>query len=354
MAHRRLLGVLLCLTLLMVTGCWDRREPEMLAFVIAVGLDQDPVSGEYKIVAQIYNPLAMTQEMGGKGSPKKPAVVMEATGRTPYEARQNLAPKSSKELFWAHTGILLLGEDLAQMGIRPVLDLFERERQLRLIARPLVVEGDIKDILTAEFPLEETSGQALLREIQTSQLTSSILPVLETRELINILSQPGHELLIPRVKGSTEDRDKKEGSVADTLPPIYLAGGAAFCGDCMAGWLDAREVRGWHWIQQKARRAVLVVASPVDEKPVSVEIFRAHSSVKPEIDGDKVTMRIKVDVQGRIQDQISGADMVLKQDVLSSLERRTATIIKNDIMLAVRRAQDLKSDIFGFGNAVYR
>ncbi|NLG86082.1 MAG: Ger(x)C family spore germination protein, partial [Firmicutes bacterium] len=47
-------------------------------------------------------------------------------------------------------------------------------------------------------------------------------------------------------------------------------------------------------------------------------------------------------------------DMVLKQDVLSSLERRTATIIKNDIMLAVRRAQDLKSDIFGFGNAVYR
>ena len=110
--NRRWLTGLLLLTLL-VTGCWDRREPELLAFVLAVGLDKDPTTEEYKIVAQIYNPLAMAQEMGGGGSQKKPAWVIEARGKTPYEARQNLAPKSSRELFWAHTGIVLLGENLA-------------------------------------------------------------------------------------------------------------------------------------------------------------------------------------------------------------------------------------------------
>ncbi|MGI6596832.1 MAG: Ger(x)C family spore germination protein [bacterium] len=353
--NRRWLTGLLLLTLL-VTGCWDRREPELLAFVLAVGLDKDPTTEEYKIVAQIYNPLAMAQEMGGGGSQKKPAWVIEARGKTPYEARQNLAPKSSRELFWAHTGIVLLGENLARTGIRPVLDLFERERQLRLIARPLVVTGDMKKILASEFPLEETSGNALLRQVQTGQLTSSISPVLETRELINTLSQPGYELLIAQLKGSSEDGDgdSEEGSAIDAPPPIYLGGGAAFRGDRMVGWLDNRESRGWHWVAGKVRRATLTVSSPVDEQPVSVEIIWARPSVEPEVNGDKVLVKVKVQVQGRVQDMVSGADVVLKEEELTSLERRTATVIKNEIMLAVRRAQELNSDIFGFGNGIYR
>lgn len=70
MAFSRSLVVLLLLATLIVTGCWDRREPELLAFVLAVGLDKGPTTGEYKIVAQIHNPLAMTQEMGGGGGQK--------------------------------------------------------------------------------------------------------------------------------------------------------------------------------------------------------------------------------------------------------------------------------------------
>ena len=190
---RYFLLLLIGLFVTISTGCWDRREPELLVFVLSVGFDKEP-SGDYKIVAQMFNPLALSQEGSGGGSPggdKKPSWVVEASGQTPFEARKNLAPMVSRELFWSYTSTVLISEKLAREGIRPIMDLLERERQFRLIARPLVAEGDIKEILASQYPLEGCSGQALLRQLNTGDKMRSIAPVLEMRELINVAAQPG-------------------------------------------------------------------------------------------------------------------------------------------------------------------
>ena len=79
----------------------------------------------------------------------------------------------------------------------------------------------------------------------------------------------------------------------DAPPPIYLGGGAAFRGDRMVGWLDNRESRGWHWVADKVRRPPVIVSSPVDEQPVSVEIIWARPSVEPEVNGDKVLVKVR-------------------------------------------------------------
>jgi spore germination protein KC len=361
--QRRLL-ILFLLLAIACAGCWDRREPELLAFVLAVGFDKDRDSGDYKIVAQIFNPLAMSQQSGGEGAggqDKRPSWVVEATGRTPFEARKNLAPMVSRELFWSYARVVLISEQLAREGIRPVMDLLERERQFRLIARPLIVEGDISKALVSEYPLEGCSGQALLRQLETGDKMRSIAPVIETRELINILSQPGRDLLIARLgvrnpkKGVLGERklDEDEKIVA-TPPPIYLGGGAAFRSDKMVGWIGNREARAHHWVLGKVRRETLVVESPLDGLPVSIEVFRAQSNMKPKINGDRVTMQIKLQVKGRIQDQVTASDLVSNREALSRLELRFATLIANDIKAAVKQAQELNSDFLGFGNVIYR
>ncbi|NMA55720.1 MAG: Ger(x)C family spore germination protein [Firmicutes bacterium] len=359
---RYFLLLLIGLFVTISTGCWDRREPELLVFVLSVGFDKEP-SGDYKIVAQMFNPLALSQEGSGGGSPggdKKPSWVVEASGQTPFEARKNLAPMVSRELFWSYTSTVLISEKLAREGIRPIMDLLERERQFRLIARPLVAEGDIKEILASEYPLEGCSGQALLRQLNTGDKMRSIAPVLEMRELINVAAQPGRDLLIAKVKAREvkEDAagDKEEGvdKIVATQPPIYLGGGAAFCGDRMAGWISDREARGWHWVQGRVRRETLTLVIRPDGEPVSVEIFRVQSQIKPVVKDDQVTMKIKVEVKGRVQDQVSEADLASERKFLLSLEARLATLIKNDIKAALKRAQELDSDFLGFGNAVYR
>ncbi|MGB3933895.1 MAG: Ger(x)C family spore germination protein [bacterium] len=349
---RPLLVVFLLLALLL-TGCWNRRDPELLGFVIATGFDLHPETGLYQIIVQVANPLVLgSQDQGsGGGGEKKPFWVVEAQGHTPFEARQNLALKTSRELFWAHNGILALGENLAREGIAPVLDLFELERQLRLSARPVVVDGDLRSLFEAEFPLEETSGQGLRRQIVTTMFERTFFSAREIRELIATLSRPGFEMMISRIE---ERATGEQGDSTGATHPAKLSGGAAFGKDRMVGWIEEREAAGWNWIWWRTYRASLVVMAPTDRRPLVVEIFRSRSIIKPRVEGDNVTIDIQIEAQGRVQDQPSTDDLFTVKERLASLERRTATVIKNDVDMVIRRAQELESDFLGFGNLIYR
>jgi len=48
--------VIIC-SLLLLTGCWDRQEPENLAIVLAGGYDYNPDTNMYKIILQVASPL---------------------------------------------------------------------------------------------------------------------------------------------------------------------------------------------------------------------------------------------------------------------------------------------------------
>ncbi|HOL15325.1 MAG TPA: hypothetical protein PLZ49_03915, partial [Bacillota bacterium] len=135
----------LALTLLLIalmtgsccTGCWNRREPELLGIVLAVGFDYDQERGLYQVFAQLANPIALGGAGGdggggGGAGGKKPFWTVDAKGRTPFEAIRNLIEVSSRELFWAHCRVVLFSENLARRGLKDIFDLFERERQFRL------------------------------------------------------------------------------------------------------------------------------------------------------------------------------------------------------------------------------
>lgn len=345
--------IILFLIVFLLTGCWNRRDPELLGFVLATGFDYDPQTGLYQIVAQIANPLgSATEEQSGEGVDKKPFWVVEALGHTPYEARENLALKSSVELFWAHSSILAIGENLARQGILPILDLFERERQLRIITRPMVVEGDLRSLLEAEFPLEESSSRGLWRQATTMMFERTSYPSKVLRESIINLARPGVDIMIGRVGNIAPQTDNS--SDTGTTPPAELAGAAAFVKDHMIGWIGEREVAGWHWVQGRAHRATLIIPSPLDRSPLSVEIHRSHVKLEPRLEGDKVTIIVKIHARGRIQEQIAPGDLVDVKARHTSLERRTATVIENDVQMALKRAQELNSDYLGLGNLIYR
>jgi spore germination protein KC len=347
-AGRTIIIIILCS--LAITGCWNRRDPELFSFVTATGFDIEQDTGLYKCIVEIANPIGSGSDQEGSGGSKKlPFWVVEARGHTPFEARQNLALITSRELYWTHSGVLAIGEDLARQGIKPVLDLFARERQFRLTARPLVVKGDLKALFEADFPLEENSGEGLRRQAISVMFERTFYPTWETRDLLVTLAKPGYELLIGRVEelGSKEDTNKTA-----MTPPAKTSGGAVFRGDKMVGWIGEREVAGWHWLTGKATRATLIVLSPIDRQPVSVEIFQSNATLTPEVNGDQVTIKVQVKAKGRIQDQVSPVELTV--DILRSLERRVATVIKNDMQLTLASAQKLNSDFIGLGNLIYR
>lgn len=363
-------ALLLCLTA-SVGGCWNLREPEDLVHVLGLALDLDEESGLFKVYAQVANPAGMggaatpSGDAGGTGGGggKKPFWTVSAYGHTPFEAVRNLVPHTSRELFWSHTSVLVISEKLARRGILPIIDFFERERQTRMIVRPVVAEGDVGRLMEADFPLEQTGARALSRGIMVSMFQSSIFPAKLLTEVVDTLSEPGVEVLIGRVKVLAEERTKSAApsqagaprQPGALEPPAELSGAAAFHKDRMVGWFSEREVRGWHWITGRAFRATLVLSAPDDEeKLLTVEVTSSSAKIEPGVEGNDARMKVTVKAEGRVQDETGPEDLTTESELTRSLNRRMAQVIRSDMEMAIAKAKELRSDVFGFGYSIYR
>ena len=336
-------------------GCWNRREPELLGVVLAVGFDYNPESDLYIAIAQVANPLAMGEgngESGGGGSQKKSFWTTAAEGRTPYEATRNLVESSSRELLWSHCRVLLFSEKLARRGIGDVLDLFERGRQFRLIVKPAVVKGELRDLMEADFPLEEAGALGLDRMVMTIQFEKSIFPEKDLNEPISTLSQTGKEMLIGGIE--VLGAEKEPGAI-DSGSPACIGGSAIFRGERMVGWADIDQTQGWAYASGRAARSNFAVKSPVKEGSyISIGVFGHSAQLSLQGDADNWHIKLKVKMHGRIQEFDGPGDLDEDTALLHSLERRAAAAARNRIEAALSRSQELKADIFGFGNLIYR
>ncbi len=352
--NRKRVILFLIFLLIITPGCWNRREPEELALVLMAAFDLDQESGDFKIIVQIANPLGMGgkgPEAGGEGGSDSIWVVA-ASGQTPFEAARNLVTKSTREINFSHATVVLFSEEIVRDGIHQLLDFIDRERQFRLVVHPMVVDGDIRKAMEAEFAMEEVGAVALVRHVRTTSQERAVTRNIFLRDIYNIFSQPSWEVTMPRLHIITDE----EGELIEEAP-VHLSGLAAFSKDRMVDWLNEKESRGLNWVLNDINRAVYVLKSPPDSnRSTTVEIYQASSSMKAEVQGEEITITLEIEADGRLQETHTEREWLSEESELTeSLDRRLAQAIRNDIGLVLDKAQnDLNADIFGFGNLIYR
>ncbi len=363
-------AVALALASMLVAGCWDRREPEQVAHVLILAFDIDD-RGFYEVAAQSADPSVMggagpDGAGGGAGAPaRRPFWTNWAKGRTPFEAVANLVPTETRLLSLAHVEALLVSERLARRGIGPVIDTVERYRELRLSIHPAAVDGDLKKLLEAEFPLARSPAMGISRGLRVIRAERAIDPDRPFYEVLADLSRPGQDVFIPRIEVLPTEGPPGAGGEpgravqASPRPPAKIAGGAAFRGNRMVGWVSGADTRGWFWVTGKGERGVVLVKSPKGEALVALEVFHAESSLKPVVEDGKLGVEVRVSVGGRVREIASASGVeppidLRDPEVMLSLRRRFAEAIRNQIELTVSRSKELNSDILGLGNAIYR
>ncbi|NLA26973.1 MAG: Ger(x)C family spore germination protein [Firmicutes bacterium] len=361
--HFKRLALLLLVAALagsLCTGCWNRREPELLGIVLAAGFDYNPEDGLYRVIAEIANPASMGQSNnggdGGGGSGEKSFWTAEAAGHTPFEAVRNLDSISSRQLFWAHCRVVLFSERLARRGLKDVLDLLERGRQFRLIAKPVVVDGDLRKVMDTDFPLEETGAKGLDRFIVTNRFEKSVFPEKDLNELISTLGQQGQEMIIGKLSVPEKEKEDSKNSLKTGAPPPARVGGSAlFRGDRMVGWATDNETLGWAYATGRAFRSILIIESPEKKGSyISIGAFGHNAQMRLQGDADDWRIELKVKIDGRIQDYEGPGKLDSDNELLRALERRSAAAARNRIEALLSRSQELKSDVIGFGNLIYR
>ena len=271
--------------------------------------------------------------------------------------------------------MLIISEELARHGLQPVLDFFVRERQSRLIVIPMITDTGVRELFEAEVYPGKATGDSLLLQYEAVTSTDAVVPVAEMRTVLMQLAQPGIDIFIPRAtlvrpqghtweqteEGAGAEAGGEQGQAQGEEQPggqkqIEISGGAAFRGVRMAGWLNNKATRGWFWISGKAARGSVVFPCPGAgaKHYISVEIFQSLSEVKAYVEHGKPKIKVKITVEGRIQDVACYDHFLAGENSGPVLNRLLADAVRSDAYAALGAAKELGSDIFGFGRAVCR
>jgi spore germination protein KC len=336
-------------------GCWDRRELAELAIVLGAGVDRTS-EGRIRLTVQIARPSAFFAPGGGGGGGGGEAPgswVVWAEGETIEDAGRHLTLKVPREIYWGHSIILVIGEDMARKGTRLVTDFFHRNRQPRETTWLMVAKGEAKDFLEAYSALEKTSAQAA-GFLARMKIGYSV----QSREFAEMLASKGVQPVATRVEvkragitpgpgGEKEPSKQKQ---------VVLTGVAVFREDKLIGWLDENETRGLLWLKGEViRRDVVVVPTPGEPAAeASIKIRRAKTTIMPDYDGARPRFNVIIEAEGDMLEQQSREDLATPEKI-KALEGAMAGEIRKKATGALEKAQRVYGvDIFGFGDAFHR
>lgn len=358
------------MTMFIAGGCWDRREPESLVFPSILGIDvaEDEL---FEVIALIPNPSARAggaAGITGGGAFAVPFWVNSGRGHTPFEALKQLALTTSRQINLSHVDVILISEKLARRGIGPVLELYLRSPDIRLIAEVAVVEGDLRNLLESEIPLEPTPALGLLAMLEFTRQERSQIPRGDFLEKAKLMTFPGFDPVFVRftvLKATATETSTDSGSAQGQSqsqvpkPVVKIHGAAAFDDDRMVGWFEDRESVGVNWLLGGISRTIVSVDSPRGGV-ITLELKQSGVKVTPVVSGNSISMEVKVGALARVQDAAAhghSEHIVFDSEdpeLVKSVTDRVAQAVRNDIELALKKARELEVDPFGFGNTIYR
>ncbi|MDQ0172513.1 Ger(x)C family spore germination protein [Paenibacillus tundrae] len=340
-----LVGILLLSTLL--TGCWDRREINDVAFVIGIAVDKEEQL--YRTSLQIALPGqsgASGSEGGGGGtSGDKPWFMLSNTSET-LRGTSNKGQKAlSRQLYYAHRRTLMIGEDLAREGVAPMLDLLTRYPLNRLSAMPIVTRGAAHKVLDTDAPIEKFPSEMVRELCFLNMRTPRSLKI-----FIDAILSEGIDPFLP-IASVVENVPKDWKNVKTN---IKLDGLAVFKKDKLVGMVEKEAADALILAMGEANAPEVMIKAPRGEGNLFVKLNENNSSFDPQIKNGKVTVTIKMYAKGVLVDNESNYGD-LREGEITKLTEAVHTKIKQDIEEGVRLIQTkYNADILGLGRSIHQ
>ncbi|AEI41444.1 hypothetical protein KNP414_02885 [Paenibacillus mucilaginosus KNP414] len=329
--------------LLLLTGCWDRKELNNVAIVMGVGIDKGQ-GEEYKVTAQVIKPSPPNK--GGGGGSELPTWSLTAKGTTVLDAINELNRISPRRLYWPHTQLLLLGRELAESGVGGILSWFERDRDSRSGTYIAVTHGRAEDLLNQKIELGNVPSKAIVELIESAiqrQLTSRRTTL---RDFISVLSTPGIDAAVD-VIDSRAIRGKVE--------TYELRGAAVFKGDRLKGFLPSEEASTIEMASGTFKDAVINIPCPQEgmSGEVSFTVTDFQRKISMTLESGRPVMGLRMIVEGNLADQ-SCPVQLLQEDLRSKVEAAIGQRIQQAVKTSFAKTSKWGADIFGVGQELHR
>jgi len=342
----RAISYVICISMLFITGCWDRKELNDRSIWIVTGLDAEK-KGRIRLSGQTVIPSSM-QPQGGSSGDK--FFVVSASGKSVEDALQQNQGKLSREIFLGQRRSTLIGESLAKRGLKKHFDFTIRSADLNMRTGAFIIKGaTAEEALSVTYPLETISSLTALKEYEqlAKRGDDTMLSFLVAA------NSEGINPILPAVEigKNLDGKQFNQGNSGKTL--FKMAGVAIFSQELkLLGYLNMKESRDLYWIKGILQKQSLSLLMNGDN--VSLNLIKMNRKFIPEKNKqNKIKVTLIMNGEGLVVENNTNLDL-LNLDNVKILEKKIEEMLKKQVMKTIRKLQmEYHSDVFGFGEAIH-
>lgn len=311
---RLLLWVLLLAALLNICGCWDAKDVDRLAFPIAASYDvhkDDPQNLNRLSQGVLESPNIDVTVLNPNLSPNASSNVTIETlpASTITMSRDKRSLTISEIYVTGFNKVLILGEELARQGIKPVVDSLYRSPTVSHSVRWAVVEGRGEDLFKLSPPNYENMGVYLLNMLNDTK-GNSFMPTV-THHQVEVWQSPGKNPIMPLLlRGGSNE--------------VVLGGLAIFKKDCMIARINPQQSKALMFLRGIHSQGYLPFIDPRSGSQGAAFVANSRK-VEVERQGDFYAFKIKIMLRGAVHEHPESGeiDVEYNREIEEALARET-------------------------------
>jgi Ger(x)C family germination protein len=335
---RRLINIVpFVLCIILLCGCWDRHEINDIAFVLGAAVDREKDGYRVSVVIPLTGNLSGPVG-GGGASGKKPYTIQSEVGVSPHEALDKLQLQLSRKLYFAHSRLVLVGEDVMKEGIEPFMDSALRISETRLTTLIATTKGKAIDLLSTDVKLERFPVEAM-REILESDASIHV----SLKDIVLEMNTTGSDAMLPYLELVTKNKAKEKSEEIRATGYVLTKGGKE------VAVIQGDEANGIRLLKGHFKPFSDTITT--DSGVASIIFNNSKLEIKPYLKGNEIHFNINVYVQGNLTEDIGAKDTFSDIPMIEKiLKHRLESQIKQLIVTSTHK----KSDIIGFGHILNR
>lgn len=342
--------IILIIILFTLTGCWNYKELNSLA--IATGFAVDIVDNEYEVTVLISN-AQKESSSDSKGSAS--AAVYKGKGKTIFEAIKDASLSISKEIYVGHIEVLVLSEEIVKTKTLEVIDFFFRypytRNQFLLVIAENTKAGDTFEITT---PLETYPSQNISKNLEITDKLQGYVYTVTFNDFVKMIIEEGINPTLPTIsiEGSVEEGNKED-NIKQNKPNTYLKLGtmAIFKGSNLVGIGTKDQTKGINFINDQI--TTTLITSQYENSNIVVEINDSSTKVEVDLNKEIPKFKIKIDTIGTIT-EVTNKVKIEEPELIDKIKKLSEEEIKRICNDGINYAKEMKTDVFGFGNIIYK
>jgi spore germination protein KC len=344
---------LLGMTIVLLTGCWDRRELNEVSVITGIAVDKGE-DAKYRLTVEGLNSAELNPKTGGNAAP---AVVFEQEGDSIAELSLQMNLGVTQHLIYSHLQTVVIGEATARDGMFEFLDFLERSREIRSDFTIVIAsDATAADVLKVTYPVQKASSLKINTQLRTLTTDWGGNPSVRLRELIRALVSPGRDpaVAVVRIKGDPKKgRSTENMKKVDPDAMVVLGGLAVFRHKKYMGNLPASDIPLVMWMQGELKRTNVAVSCAPD-RFLTAQVTSSNTSIDASDRGGRPRFHVRIEFEARLEGTECGDDLT-KKETYSKYEAKLKQEVEERIADLVERLQhQYKADIIGFGEVLER